>query len=192
MLLHNLWIELGNSRNTLFWKDKWVDSHTSLESWCPNNVPLPVSYSTVNEWILEDGNWDIEKIKRLISDQDTMLKILAIPPPLPSNPNDRLAWAGTKEYVFSVKSAYSIVHGEASVQGEDVWRCMWSWKGPFRFQIHVWKVLHGRLLMNARKGSWSGNSTDCPWCVGVLETMLHALRDCKFASQVWFILCHPK
>ena len=69
------------------------------------------------------------------------------------------------------------------------WKMLWGWRGPHHIQTFMWLVAHGRILTNYSRSRWgTGVSATCPCCGNVDETVLHVLRDCRSASQVWIRL----
>lgn len=54
-----------------------------------------------------------------------------------------------------------------------------------RVRVFGWRMLHNRLLTNARKARWGLGSANCPRCTGLEESVIHVLRDCTAAVGVW-------
>jgi hypothetical protein len=53
----------------------------------------------------------------------------------------------------------------------------------------MWTAAHERLLTNYRRSRWRiGVSPICPSCGNGDETLIHVLRDCVYATQVWIKL----
>lgn len=94
-------------------------------------------------------------------------------------------WALTGDGNFTIRSAYNLCAGIHAAPEKTSWDSLWNWKGPHQVQMHLWKPLHGRLLTNLYKSRWCNDSPRCHNCTGVPESILHVLRDCPLASQVW-------
>ncbi|CAN1257225.1 Putative ribonuclease H protein At1g65750, partial [Linum perenne] len=63
---------------------------------------------------------------------------------------------------------------------------IWNWGGPSRIQFFLWLVSHEKLLTNLeRKRRHMSQDSSCPRCGHSEESILHILRDCPFAVQVW-------
>lgn len=59
---------------------------------------------------------------------------------------------------------------------------------PHLYQVHLWKIAHDRLLTNARRSVWSSESPNCPGYGGMQESVLHAIKNCPLATQIWIPL----
>ncbi|KAH9660103.1 putative ribonuclease H protein [Citrus sinensis] len=65
------------------------------------------------------------------------------------------------------------------------WHLAWSWKGPQSICVFLWLLLHGRL--KTRKELHKRHlvvSTQYDRCGGLVEDILHTLRDCVTARRV--------
>ncbi|PKI55955.1 hypothetical protein CRG98_023687 [Punica granatum] len=73
-----------------------------------------------------------------------------------------------------------------------VWRVIWSWEGPQRLRAFLWLVACDNLLTNeARVRQRLTVSADCPRCNTNVESIIHILRDCSSARQMWERLIPP-
>ncbi|KAK7259573.1 hypothetical protein RIF29_25182 [Crotalaria pallida] len=105
---------------------------------------------------------------------------------------DTIVWAGDKTGCFSIKSANNVLVREKDIVVVPIqWELLWKWPGPERYKFHIWKLEHDRLLTNERKSTWGLRQSDCPFCIGVAETSLHAMRDCAKATQLWNQIIAP-
>lgn len=72
-------------------------------------------------------------------------------------------------------------------------RVLWSIGGlfgslidvPERVRSFAWHIMHGKLPTKVYCSKWSGESSNCYYCAGVDETIIHVLRDCPLAVSVW-------
>lgn len=63
---------------------------------------------------------------------------------------------------------------------------MWKMKTPQRVRVFTWIVAHGKLLTNLKR--WKRRLTDCPDCARCnreSKDVLHAVKDCNWAREVW-------
>ncbi|KHN24231.1 Putative ribonuclease H protein [Glycine soja] len=87
--------------------------------------------------------------------------------------------------LFSIKSAYRKVAGFSNDK-DLLFNLIWSWKGPERMRILLWKIANEGLLTNkSRVTRAMAESSECPRCHLQPESILHCLRDCFYAKQVW-------
>lgn len=69
---------------------------------------------------------------------------------------------------------------------DDKWKIIWKISGSQRVCFFIWLVLKQRILSNierVKKGFADG--TSCHICGFHLEDILHILRDCPVAKDVW-------
>lgn len=59
--------------------------------------------------------------------------------------------------------------------------------------MFLWLIWHGRILTNdERKRHHMTEDDSCPLCLLDIETILHALRDCTFARNIWRSVIPPQ
>jgi hypothetical protein len=132
------------------------------------------------------GEWDLIFLDNL--SMNIVNQILALPAPSDSDGQDCVGWRGINTHQFTVQSAYNLQQ-VTSLGVEGDWKTLWSWMGPHRIQTFIWLAAHGRILINFRRSKWRvGISPTCSCCAREDETVLHVLRDCIYATQVWFRL----
>lgn len=88
---------------------------------------------------------------------------------------------------FSVRSAYDLACKEVE---EDVpwggWKLIWKMKATQRVRVSSWLMAHGRLMTNMER--WRrriASDAYCARCQTEPEDVMHALRDCPRAREVW-------
>lgn len=112
--------------------------------------------------------------------------IKGIPPPLSSAGPDKIAWSHTSSGNFSVKTTYKVLREGKWNLKDEKWKSVWKMSVPQRVCFFIWTALQGRLLNNAervRRGFAVDSS--CPVCGYHSEDILHILRDCTAAKDVW-------
>lgn len=63
---------------------------------------------------------------------------------------------------------------------------IWSWKGPERTRLFLWKLAHEVLLTNDRRLKRGLTTSEmCSVCTNHVEDHFHTFRDCVFAKEVW-------
>ncbi|KAL4327452.1 hypothetical protein AHAS_Ahas13G0101500 [Arachis hypogaea] len=173
---------VGNGCLTKFWKDDWLNIRDHL---LKHKLPSATSGDKNNyvcDFVNNEGEWKIEHLKQLLPDE-CIQRICANPPPRASDPPDKLAWKHSKDERFSVKSAYCYSNRIQS-QGREVWKRIWTWKGPQRMKLFIWQATHDRILTNKKRSQWYGSSPMCHHCGNTIEDTLHVLRDCD-VKPVW-------
>ncbi|KAK5812257.1 hypothetical protein PVK06_027680 [Gossypium arboreum] len=72
---------------------------------------------------------------------------------------------------------------------DDIWKFIRKYQGPQRVHLFLWIVVKHRLFSNserARRGI--GQSSECPQCDYVNEDIMHMLRDCSKAKDMWKLI----
>jgi hypothetical protein len=104
----------------------------------------------------------------------------------------------TKNYVFSVRSAYHLEWEhqfgaktrrgdvQGSSQFNPVWEVVWKLRVPSKIQIFLWKSLHGILPgMSILASRHIKVTPQCPICQAGPEYINHLLFKCLRATEVW-------
>lgn len=106
-------------------------------------------------------------------------------PPHPDNGSDVPLWPGDRMGEFSISSAYQMLQG---IFGQDCiaqWKHIWNLEVPERIRCFAWQISHGRLVTNDWKFRRGLGDPYCHYCSSAVGSVLHVLRDCPLASQVW-------
>ncbi|CAJ2637065.1 unnamed protein product [Trifolium pratense] len=181
----NMVWQLGDGNTINFWLDKWIPDGTSLI----NSSSQTIIDTTLNvrDILNPEGDWNQSYLNENLTTSMTY-QILAIPPPNELDGRDMIGWGGTNTKHFTIQSAYNIQRGHIhSIEGE--WQAIWAWRGPHRIQTFMWMAAHERILTNYRRSRWGiGISPLCNICGAADETVIHVLRDCISATQVWLRL----
>ena len=94
-------------------------------------------------------------------------------------------WSHDRSGEFSVRSAYSLLTGEQRV-GSNIWDKAWMLQIPQRCKLHIWTMLHDKLLSNERLQRWGViQNGRCSLCLQEEETSIHVFRDCELVKPLW-------
>lgn len=183
---------VGNGRRIKIWGDKWLFSPTTYAIQSPINTLT--ADARVCELIDQDSQWwNIALIKDIFLEED-VAKIcsLAISP---RTQQDRMVWAGNKNGVFSVRSAYHLAKDlnsrhDSGCSGCDsmtpLWKRIWKISGPRVIPLFLWQACNNILPTNENLFK-RRITTDplCPICQMEVETVGHVLWSCPAARDVW-------
>lgn len=191
LLLEGLKWRVGNGLQINVCNDSWLSGDGAYV------VPTPRSDSNmemkVSELInYEDGCWDRNVVDATFGVED---RALMWDVPLSNMwPLDSLYWWPCRSGIFSVRTAYwlgrlgRIRAWELQVGGgeNNLWRRVWSIKGPPKLLHFIWRVCKGSLGVRERlhhrhiaADAW------CPICLNKEETIIHSLSECKFSTEIW-------
>ncbi|CAN1819551.1 Putative ribonuclease H protein At1g65750 [Linum perenne] len=170
---------------TRFWTTKWADSGDCLIDLIDETHPIPNLNDCVTDFVTQDDQWDVTKLSQALP-QDAVSLVIGMSPPRADRGEDLWVWGGEKSGQFSIKSAYQIICEMTKTPNTDPWRPVWNWKGPNRIRHFLWFVAHQKILTNV---GWVSrhltNDATCEHCRTGDETVLHVLRDCQAAADVW-------
>ncbi|CAN1173012.1 Putative ribonuclease H protein At1g65750 [Linum perenne] len=114
-------------------------------------------------------------------------------PPHADRGPDTWTWGSECNGRFTIRSAYEIITKPINQRLDTAWELVWKWSGPSRVQYFLWLVAHEKLLTNLeRKRRHLSADATCSRCTGNEESVLHVVRDCTFAGQVWDLLGIPR
>lgn len=102
---------------------------------------------------------------------------------------DRMRWLEAKGV-----ETYSPISILARKEREDEsnwegWKQLWKLKTSQQVRVFTWIMTHGKQLTNLER--WKRRLTDCLdcWrCYQGIEDLLHTVRGCTRASQIWNVL----
>ncbi|CAN1146454.1 Putative ribonuclease H protein At1g65750 [Linum perenne] len=112
--------------------------------------------------------------------------VFGMTPPNPDSGEEVWVWGGEGNGKFLIKSAYKILISQPNALSSDMWLPVWRWRGPNRIRHFLWLVIQDKLLNNSeRVRRHMASLATCEYCRHPSETVLHVLRDCPFAGEVW-------
>lgn len=174
---------LGDGNTVNFWLDKWLDNHNSLHD-IVHNIPPDVMNMKVVDYVDENKRWKLDSLIPLLPGE-LLNKLLAFLEPDPCMGPDVKYWPGEKSGRFTVSSAHHHLRNVIVAPPVKPWKIIWQLDVPERIRSFVWQITHGKLPTKLYCSSWSGSNSDCRHCLGVSESIQHALRDCPRATAVW-------
>ncbi|KAF7834605.1 putative receptor-like protein kinase [Senna tora] len=104
----------------------------------------------VCEFVSAFGGWNWNSFENHIP-SEVCLKLCSIPPPWLNGRNDNPTWSLTKDGEFSTKTAYSLIHGNLSFDGNSSWSKIWAWKGPQKIKYFICMNLGEWIHLNLSK-----------------------------------------
>ncbi|XP_061354128.1 uncharacterized protein LOC133298795 [Gastrolobium bilobum] len=184
---NNLEWELGNGKEVRFWKDVWLPSSCKLEDFAEDEDILRMDNVKVADVVSISGEWVFSKLNSWLPLNIVDIIRSVLPPNAYDGP-DRKIWGIHKSQSVSVSFLYDYLSNYEVIDDDVVkktWNRLWTWKGPQRIKIFIWKMLHQKLLTNSYMSSWNGSDGMCSCGSGEPEFIIHALRDCHRAKVIW-------
>ncbi|KAK9046574.1 hypothetical protein V6N11_052459 [Hibiscus sabdariffa] len=139
----------------------------------------------------DNGNWDTQQLSALFNNA-VIPYILSIRYLDPSDLPDRPIWGMNGKHSFDIKSAYSSLSASSWNVESQKWKTIWSLQVPQHLRVFLWLSFKGKLMTNAERYRRSLCPHPlCPCCESAPESVLHVLRDCRYAHEVWSLLLTP-
>ncbi len=184
---------MGTGEKIKIWKDPWLPCPTSYR------VISPVHGTDENATVetLIDGElkcWKNAELECLFMPRD--VEAIKQIPLSRRRPSDLLNWTGTKNGIFTIKSAYNLLRmqqsqlaamsSSSSPHWTQLWNGIWATHVQPKIKLFVWRACKNILptqtnLFDRRVIS----SFSCKWCDEEAETTDHVLWRCEFAQRVW-------
>ncbi|CAN1833322.1 Putative ribonuclease H protein At1g65750 [Linum perenne] len=176
---------IRNGQGTLFWTARWVDSGIRLLNTIEDtNGGIDLS-ATVADFTNEDNQWDVDKLTNVLT-PDQVCLVLGMSPPRPDSGDDGWVWGSEPDGKFTIKSAYRIAYTRPAHTACAPWKECWNWRGPNRIRLFLWLAVQEKLLTNKERCRRNMATSDsCELCHLSPESIVHVLRDCNFAREVW-------
>nr|KYP52893.1 Putative ribonuclease H protein At1g65750 family [Cajanus cajan] len=176
-----LWVRVlrskyvGDGKTIKFWLDCWLESRTTLIEVVDISLPHQEREKVLEDYVGEDGNWSIEGIRQFLPTK-YFLEVLASAPPDSDNDADCKVWGGSKDGMFTIKSAYASIRARTASPHYNLYKLIWN----------ILRVSHESLSTNSwRLARGLTNNDGCPICYKACETCIHLLRDCDFTHVIW-------
>ncbi|KAK1367590.1 hypothetical protein POM88_033682 [Heracleum sosnowskyi] len=191
LLLEGLKWRVGNGTSICVWDDIWLPGTNSKIGPLPNtNSDSELRVSDLIDY--DNGKWNSGLINELFG-EDERASVLDIP--LSSNfPQDRQFWYHTKNGEYTVRSVYWLartrhIHLQNTNDGaseEMLWKTVWGLEGPPKLSHFLWRACKGSLVVMERVfHRHIIQSLQCQICGADEESIIHALFDCTYASEIW-------
>ena len=123
-----------------------------------------------------------------------MLEMKATPVSFSTQISNRITWSSSPSGNFELKEAYRLARMEAdgacnnSFDGEWIWRV----SSIPKIKCFLWQCYHKSIpVSSVLVARGMDVLTICRLCNSGTETILHVLRDCQVARNLWIVLSSP-
>jgi hypothetical protein len=173
---------IGNGRTIDAWSDTWMAEGIVLEQLI--NIPQQLQRKKLHELVDAGGRWNWSLLQDWLP-EEFLKRIAAVIPPSAAEQEDTRIMPGNSNNSFSVSNLYLNLKGYHGEMENTIWRRIWRLQVPERVKTFTWMMQHGRLLTNSLKSKMRLCHAMCDFCGDVEETILHVLRDCPRAREIW-------
>ncbi|QHO33127.1 Putative ribonuclease H protein [Arachis hypogaea] len=183
---NTIW-RIGDGSKINFWRHQWIPKLGTLDQHANQVRDSNYSPNSLNNFLSISGHWDDRKLREWLPDE-VVQRVLAMAPPSPWKNEDQITWALSSDGAFNLKSAYQSLHTNQN-PSDHIFKLTWNWKGPERIHTFLWLCANDVILTNAQRFRRHMTLNPCcPRCQSGEESIVHVLRDCHFANQVWKLL----
>ena len=169
-----------------FWFDNW-----SIEGPIAQDVPfvhISDSDLTIRD-VWKDGQWNLHDIFSIIP-EDVKQRLNAYNPDLNAGESSGWSWGVASSRLYSARSGYSwLAKRKFDWNEHDNWLWVWRLHIPEKYKFLIWLSLHNAIpTAEFRLGRGLALSSTCHRCQNGSESILHCLRECPSAKEVWNLL----
>ncbi|QHN83565.1 uncharacterized protein DS421_20g705850 [Arachis hypogaea] len=169
-----------------FWFDNW-----SIEGPIAQDVPfvhISDSDLTIRD-VWKDGQRNLHDIFSIIP-EDVKQRLNAYNPDLNAGESSGWSWGVASSRLYSARSGYSWLSKRKFDWNEhDNWLWVWRLHIPEKYKFLIWLSLHNAIpTAEFRLGRGLALSSTCHRCQNGSESILHCLRECPSAKEVWNLL----
>ncbi|XP_016178767.1 uncharacterized protein LOC107621248 [Arachis ipaensis] len=169
-----------------FWFDNW-----SIEGPIAQDVPfvhISDSDLTIRD-VWKDGQWNLHDIFSIIL-EDVKQRLNAYNPDLNAGESSGWSWGVASSRLYSARSGYSwLAKRKFDWNEHDNWLWIWRLHIPEKYKFLIWLSLHNAIpTAEFRLGRGLALSSTCQRCQNGSESILHCLRECPSAKEVWNLL----
>lgn len=176
--VHGAHWSICNGARIHFWLDCWVTKSNPLISLALQLIPQDFINATVNEFTNGHGGWNWSRFEHLLPNY-TLMQIASIMPHTLHLEDDKIFWGLILEACSRFDQLMNLF-----ADHDRTWSLPWTWKGPQSIRLFLWQLLHGKLKTHEELARHHiPVHVGCDRCGGVVEDILHALRDCSCIKQ---------
>jgi ribonuclease HI len=142
--------------------------------------------------VFQGGRWQLERLYTSMPShvvESIESRLLHLNADIP----DSFTWKGNMDGLYNAKTGYQWLTRHANLAAmpdiDGSWKWIWRVAAPEKLKFLIWTACHHSLptrTMLHNRGMLQ--SASCPRCPMEPESILHCLRDCAFAKQLWLSL----
>ncbi|KAE8659845.1 hypothetical protein F3Y22_tig00116962pilonHSYRG01189 [Hibiscus syriacus] len=171
-------------------EDKWGDSRSIC--WKERYLDRPDQPVRVAEFMIYGSvMWDEPKVNRVLLREDAsqVLNTLIIP-----IQNDMMLWSHHSSGIYSAKLGYNWlkIHNNPTLVVEGIWNTVAKANVLPKIRIFGWRIFHEALPAGLKLKQASLGEGIFPICNQELESVLHAVKNCKASKTVFLISRLPQ
>ncbi|KAK8491238.1 hypothetical protein V6N11_020158 [Hibiscus sabdariffa] len=163
------------------WQDIWVPDVGRL---CDQvmDPTVPFHYPIFSALMTPSGSWNLSLLSSIFP-ASVAHRILSIRCPVPDGGSDFCRWRWDDR--LTISSAYAKCVEHTLSPHSNSWNVVWTQPIPQRIRVFLWLTFRQKLMTNSeRQRRCHGTTSACPRC-GSCESVLHVLRDCSKARNIW-------
>ena len=174
---------LGNGETSLWHEDS--SGHGNIASTVPY-VDIHDANIVLKDLIL-NGAWNVQDLYTELP-ANTINLLQQIRPVLDNNGgSDVWTWWPSSTGSYTVKEAYAwLMSQDQQEANNQTWSWIWKTKIPEKITMFLWLTAHNALQVNSHRARCNlAQSAACARCSWGNEDIIHCLRDCPHAHEIW-------
>ncbi|XP_016168284.1 uncharacterized protein LOC107610797 [Arachis ipaensis] len=139
--------------------------------------------------VWKDGQWNLHDIFSIIP-EDVKQHLNAYNPDLNAGESSGWSWGVASSRLYSARSGYSwLAKRNFDWNEHDNWLWVWRLYIPEKYKFLIWLSLHNAIpTAEFHLGRGLALSSTCHQCQNGSKSILHCLRECPSAKEVWNLL----
>ncbi|GAU47989.1 hypothetical protein TSUD_272340 [Trifolium subterraneum] len=196
-LVDNIVRKVGDGRNTLFWKDNWLDdgpverSFSRLYALAENKLVTVADMCDLGwgpngegwRWRRGLRAWEEDLVKECITRLSNVF--------MQVTEQDKWVWKLHPSSCYNVKSAYSYLTESDVHLNEDYNRFMRVKSLPLKVNLLMWRLFLNKLPTKdnlLRRGILDGSGILCDTLCGKEENVDHLFFQCEHYGKIWALI----
>ncbi|KAL6555157.1 hypothetical protein OROGR_006415 [Orobanche gracilis] len=103
-----------------------------------------------------------------------------------NNVEDGWSWSTNNTGTYKVSAAYQWLRNQQFAADEGDWGWIWKIQASEKIRFFIWRCVNNALPLNKNRVNCNlATSPACSRCLGEMEDLMHCLRDCPFAREIW-------
>lgn len=142
--------------------------------------------------LVHNGNWVLDQVYTPLPPQ-VLARLQGITPQVVQNRVDSWVWEPGRTGKYTVKEAYAWLNAsQRDRSGSRNYSWVWKLGVPEKIRLFVWKIIHEALPTNRHRFRCHiAANAACGSCSSHSEDVIHCLRECPHAREVWLRIGAP-
>ncbi|KAJ1424972.1 Reverse transcriptase zinc-binding domain [Sesbania bispinosa] len=139
---------------------------------------------SIADFIRPSGGWNLDLLENLLP--SNIIQVVSLTHTNLEAGHDSTLWSASPDGMFTVKIVVQAINNWMPGSHSPLFKRIWSSPCPEWIRTFIWLLENNALLTNSCRVRCHMTDSDvCPCCSQNSESVLHVIRDCQWAKQVW-------